>query len=88
MPTGDPSEVSDDMDTPELVHDSDSEGECVDNEQWETNSSSSSVGSACGFFESCYDEDHMSTSVGEDSDGHLQPSGGSVCTICFKPSRN
>jgi len=82
------SEVSDDMDIPELVGESDSEGERDDNEHWETNSSSSSVDSACGFFQSRYDEDHLSTSVGEDSDGHSQPSENSECTICLKPSWN
>ena len=77
-----------DDEIPELVSESEDEG--VDAEQWETSSSTSSVDSVRGFFETRYHEDHdESTNAGEDSDSASTSSNitsaNSDCSVCLKP---
>ena len=70
---------------------SDSDGECNDDnadESWETTSSTSSVDSACDFFQQRFDEDHLSTSCGEESedrDSSIGDSENLMCITCLKP---
>jgi hypothetical protein len=71
---------------PDLVE-SDSEGEnCDDN--WETNSTTSSVDSACGFFQQRFDKDRQGTYGIEESGDCIGDSENYTCLTCAKPRWN
>ena len=72
-------------DMPSLVNESEDESGADD--KWETSSSTSSVDSAMGFFQSRFtadeDKDLASTAAGEDTDSNHSEN--SDCHVCLKP---